>query len=373
MAINQFSVIHFTSRGFALTPILNTMFNVNANTAFINETFTCETIARMHATMVRLYEAARTLKKLETPTDVARALNQSQQTINNWERRGMSRIGMIEAQKLLGCSATWLQTGEAPMTTADAGSAAGVNEVGSGLSERLQQVLNETGIQPAALAKAAHAPKETLDQWLSGELKSIRLDNAVGIQEKYGFSAVWIVMGKGPMKAAIHDDGKPVPPKKKEPRPPKEPELVDPIPLTYLASAEKFRAIPVVGRAQGGLPDRIWTDGDYPVGATDQYGELASADPEAFLTPVVGLSMVPRYNPGEFALVEPGTDPELEDDVLVRLKSGETMIKRLLSRRQGIRLGSYNDPEVFSFPPEEVTWMYYIAHPVPARKIKTRL
>lgn len=146
-----------------------------------------------------------------------------------------------------------------------------------------------------------------------------------------------------------------------------------PIPLTYPADVSKFRRVYVVGRAQGGLPDRIWTDGDYPVGATDQYAEVASPDPQAFLVPIVGLSMSPRYNPGEFGLVEPGTEPEIEDDVLVRLATGETLVKRLLSRRQGIRLGSYNDPEIFTFMPEEITWMYYIAHPVPARKIKVRL
>lgn len=143
--------------------------------------------------------------------------------------------------------------------------------------------------------------------------------------------------------------------------------------LAYPADTTKFRRVYVIGKAQGGLPDRIWTDGDYPVGATDQYAEVASPDPHAFLVPVVGTSMVPRFNPGEFALVEPGTEPELEDDVLVRLKSGETMIKRLLSRRQGIRLGSYNDPEILTYEPESIAWMYYIAHHVPARKIKTRL
>lgn len=147
-----------------------------------------------------------------------------------------------------------------------------------------------------------------------------------------------------------------------------------PSPLIYPAnSPEKYRRIFVVGRGQGGLPDRIWTDGDYPVGATDQYGELASPDPHAFLVPVVGNSMVPRFNPGEFALVEPGTEPEIEDSVLVRLVTGETMIKRLLSRRAGIRLGSYNDVTVLTFSDDQVTWMYYIAHPVPARKIKIRM
>lgn len=83
--------------------------------------------------------------------------------------------------------------------------------------------------------------------------------------------------------------------------------------------------------------------------------------------------MAPRYNPGEFALVEPSTDPELEDDVLVRLETGETMLKRLVSRRGGIQLASYNEPGSMLFKPEEITWIYYVAHPVPARKIRQRM
>ncbi len=109
------------------------------------------------------------------------------------------------------------------------------------------------------------------------------------------------------------------------------------------------------------------------MGATDKYSEIATSDPHAFLVPIVGDSMVPRYNPGEFALVEPETEPELEDDVLVRLSSGETMLKRLLARRGGIRLGSYNTQDTQTYQPEEITWMYYVAHPVPARKIKSRM
>jgi phage repressor protein C with HTH and peptisase S24 domain len=135
----------------------------------------------------------------------------------------------------------------------------------------------------------------------------------------------------------------------------------------------KIRDVFVVGRGNGGfMPESIWTDGDYPVGATDSCAEVATNDPHAFLVQVEGPSMIPRYNPSEYALVEPGTEPELEDDVLVRLKSGHTMIKRLLSRRDGYRFGSYNDPEVMHFKADEVTWVYYIAHPVPRRKIKSR-
>lgn len=126
----------------------------------------------------------------------------------------------------------------------------------------------------------------------------------------------------------------------------------------------------VIGNGQGGLPDRIWEDGGYPVGASDKYAEVATDDTHAFIVCVRGDSMIPRYQPGEYALVEPLSQPEIEDDVLVRLKSGETMLKRLLSRRGGIRLGSYNMDEVMTYREDEIAWMYYVAHPIPARKIK---
>ena len=126
----------------------------------------------------------------------------------------------------------------------------------------------------------------------------------------------------------------------------------------------------VIGNGQGGLPDRIWTDGDYPVGTSDKYAEVATDDQHAFIVNVRGDSMIPRYQPGEYALVEPSTVPEIEDDVLVRLASGETMLKRLLSRRSGIRLGSYNSAEVMTYREEDITWIYYVSHPIPARKIR---
>lgn len=66
--------------------------------------------------MQRLYEAADALKGIRGQSDVARALNMSPQTLNNWEARGMSKSGMIQAQSILGCSASWLATGEGMMT-----------------------------------------------------------------------------------------------------------------------------------------------------------------------------------------------------------------------------------------------------------------
>ncbi len=91
------------------------MFKKKANGAFINTSFTSRRIQVMHDTMTRLYKAALELRQLTTPTDVAREMRQSQQTINNWERRGMSKQGMLLAQAEFGVSASWLDTGRGPM------------------------------------------------------------------------------------------------------------------------------------------------------------------------------------------------------------------------------------------------------------------
>lgn len=72
-------------------------------------------ISGMHIQMERLYRAAKELKGIDTQAELARALNQSSQTIKNWESRGISKGGMLIAQAEIGCSATWLETGAAEM------------------------------------------------------------------------------------------------------------------------------------------------------------------------------------------------------------------------------------------------------------------
>ncbi|MGE8453992.1 MAG: helix-turn-helix domain-containing protein [Pseudomonadales bacterium] len=64
----------------------------------------------MHKTMVRLYEVAK-LRGLDGPTAVANHLNISPQVVNNWERRGISKAGLLQAEEVFACSATWLRTG----------------------------------------------------------------------------------------------------------------------------------------------------------------------------------------------------------------------------------------------------------------------
>jgi phage repressor protein C with HTH and peptisase S24 domain len=140
-----------------------------------------------------------------------------------------------------------------------------------------------------------------------------------------------------------------------------------------IVDKNKISIVPVVGKSMGGLPDRIFTDEGRAVEGFDDFAEVFSSDPQAFVVRIDGSSMYPKYVQGDYALVEPGTDPDLEDDVLVKIASGEVMLKRLLSRRGGIRLGSYNEETTYLYQPEQIVWLYYVAHPIPARKIKSRL
>ena len=68
----------------------------------------------MHNQMERLYKAAKSLRSISSKAELARILNESSQTLNNWEKRGISNKGMLNAQRLIGCSAAWLETGEGP-------------------------------------------------------------------------------------------------------------------------------------------------------------------------------------------------------------------------------------------------------------------
>lgn len=65
----------------------------------------------IHTQMQRLYQAALQTHGAKTQAEIAKLLNSSSQTINNWEARGISAAGMIKAEEVFGCSASWLESG----------------------------------------------------------------------------------------------------------------------------------------------------------------------------------------------------------------------------------------------------------------------
>jgi hypothetical protein len=69
----------------------------------------------MHDSMLRLYQAAKQIKKIAGQSAVAALLSESPQTVNNWETRGVSTNGALKAQTKIGCNAHWLLTGAGSM------------------------------------------------------------------------------------------------------------------------------------------------------------------------------------------------------------------------------------------------------------------
>ena len=75
--------------------------------------------------------------------------------------------------------------------------------------------------------------------------------------------------------------------------------------------------------------------------------------------------------PGEYILVEPQTAPLIEDDVLVRLKTGKSLLRKLASdwTQDPIQLTSYNDASVLKINAVDISWFFHVAHALPRRKV----
>lgn len=213
---------------------------------------------------------------------------------------------------------------------------------------RLKLAMQQSGVTTTALANELGVSYQAVKRVLEGKSKAFSAINNEKAAIVLNVSAYWLASGIGQLsKNNVQSLQTPV-------------------------YSDSQRKIWVIGKDSGGLmPERIWEDSQLTVEPSD-YALLESSDPYAFLSEVVGDSMYPKFENRNFVLVEPSTEIEIEDCVLVRLKSGETMLKRLVSMRDGIRLSSFNDPGTHHYQESEVGWMYYVAHEVPRKKIRSR-
>lgn len=119
-------------------------------------------------------------------------------------------------------------------------------------------------------------------------------------------------------------------------------------------------------------------DGHFPLTADTTKGlhgtehtVAATLDPRAFLYRVRDDTMAPRFNRGEYVLIEPGVAPEIEDEVLVRTTDGQAALARLVSRKGGgYRFGFWGSPATLTLDDSRVSWVYPVAHHIPARRVK---
>jgi phage repressor protein C with HTH and peptisase S24 domain len=344
------------------------MFKQKANTACNNILFTYANMLPMtarrreiHPTAERLLEAAKILRGAKGPSDVARLLDVSAQKVTNWMSRGVSADGLLAAERLIGCRAVWLQTGEGEMVDTSAKHVSA--EVEGGISvlnapviadsqakspatidatkltspQRLKAALQST-VTAETLASVTGVGIEVAAQWLGGVGPALNLAQAAAVQNTYGVNSVWLIKGKGDAGVAVRyaDEYRP-------------------IPIT------NWKPIPVLGMAQLG-DNGYWSELEYPVGHGDGYVDFPSRDPDAYALRCVGDSMRPRIRDGEFVIVEPNHEVEPGDDVLVKSTDGRVMVKTFLYSRAGrIHLISINEahPPV-AFPKDEIDKMHYV-------------
>lgn len=208
------------------------------------------------------------------------------------------------------------------------------------LKSRVGLILTETSSTPEQLAEAAGVALEIVEKWLLGHEKTISLESAIALQQRYGYNPVWIVMGRGePKMPEIHHE-----------------DPFNPIPIPA------GRRIPVVGTAQLG-DGGFWADLEYAVGHGDGYLDFPSKDKDAYGVRCKGDSMMPRIKDGEFVIVEPNRTVSNGDEVLVKAKDGRVMVKIYLYAAQGrTHLMSVNTSHAdFSIDTDQIERMHYVA------------
>lgn len=75
---------------------------------FKNILFKSEIMPGMHDSMVKLHGFVAEKLQLVGQSVVARKMNETPQVVKNWEGRGISEGGALNAQRLFGCDANWL-------------------------------------------------------------------------------------------------------------------------------------------------------------------------------------------------------------------------------------------------------------------------
>ncbi|WP_244121681.1 S24 family peptidase [Burkholderia gladioli] len=181
----------------------------------------------------------------------------------------------------------------------------------STLDERMQMILSETGAEQIDVAAAAGVTKSTVNQWLDGKIKSIKLEYALGIQEKWGYSAVWIVMGRGAKRLSEV--------------------VVDaPTPRSDIVQIPRFATGGAMGygielRDQPGIIETLRVNKEWISKNLRNY----SAVENLCVVTGFGDSMRPMFNPGDPLIVDVGIRVVEYDAIYFFRVDGEGFIKRL--------------------------------------------
>ena len=146
----------------------------------------------MHETMIRLYEVAKSSFNINGQTELARKLNHSPQTLNNWEDRGMSKAGILLTYSIFGIDTEWLSTGE--------GSPFGIRlkqtdqKSDTTFGERVKSARNVAGISQAELAHLVGVGQSSVAQTEAEGMSSTKV---LEYAKALNVNPNWLDTGKG--------------------------------------------------------------------------------------------------------------------------------------------------------------------------------
>lgn len=66
------------------------------------------------------------------------------------------------------------------------------------LQERINEMMEETGLKPADLVRATGAKSSSVHAWVNGPVKDLRGPNLVVLANLFGVEEAWLATGKGP-------------------------------------------------------------------------------------------------------------------------------------------------------------------------------
>lgn len=216
----------------------------------------------------------------------------------------------------------------------------------SQLRRNLAYLIAKQGINPTALAKATGVQQPTIHRILKGESDDPRTATVQPLADYFGVSVEFMRTAD----AEAFDHGK----------------LPEPYEVEAAPNLRRFKNVPIVGTVEGG-PDGYLEELGHPVGHGDGLIEYPAKDQNTYALRVRGESMRPRIKSGEFIVVEPNTEPNPGDDVVVICHDGRKMVKELLYTRDGeVTLGSINNGfKPISLQLQDIQAIHYVAAIVP--------
>lgn len=203
------------------------------------------------------------------------------------------------------------------------------------MGDRIRMRREELALSKTELAKAAGSSITMVSKWEAG--MTMGIEYAAKICEKLDISLIWLYYGG----------------------------------INSSASCVTTK-IPIVGNTQAG-PDKEWFNLDFPVGFGDSYIDFPAKGRNVYALKVIGDSMAPRILEGEAVIVDPDSEPATGEEVIVRLESGDVMVKTLAAIRDGqIFLDSFNNGySRMTFPLSEVSCIHPVIGVARSSKIKT--